>query len=125
VIVLRSRVGPGDVLFLLAGASSRPSLARVELSVSSPGSGRLLLSFCRRVARTAHPVRALVGAAVSHVVRCASCASCGVEVAVLRQKFVVCSRPGRAPFSPLRIPKRARASLFSKLQRANGGCLGA
>ena len=27
--------------------------------------------------------------------------------------------------SPLRIPKRARASLFSKLQRANGGCLGA
>jgi hypothetical protein len=31
----------------------------------------------------------------------------------------------RALCSPLRIPKRARASLFSKLQRANGGCLGA
>ena len=31
----------------------------------------------------------------------------------------------RVPVSPLRISKRARASLFSKLQRANGGCLGA
>ena len=35
------------------------------------------------------------------------------------------ARPRRALCSPLRIPKRARASLFSKLQRANGGCLGA
>jgi hypothetical protein len=35
------------------------------------------------------------------------------------------ARPRRALCCPLRIPKRARASLFSKLQRANGGCLGA
>ena len=33
-------------------------------------------------------------------------------------------RPRHALCSPLRIPKRARASLFSKLQRANGECLG-
>jgi hypothetical protein len=46
--------GPGDVP---TGAGSRPCLARVELRVSSPGSGRL-----RTVhGRTAHPVRALVG----------------------------------------------------------------
>ena len=31
----------------------------------------------------------------------------------------------RVPARPLRIPERARASLFSKLERANGGCLGA
>ena len=35
------------------------------------------------------------------------------------------ARPRRALCCPLRIPKRARASLFSKLQRANGECLGA
>jgi hypothetical protein len=32
---------------------------------------------------------------------------------------------GRVPERPLRILERARASLFSKLERANGGCLGA
>ena len=44
---------------------------------------------------------------------------------LIRRRVVTESRPRRALCSPLRIPKRARASLFSKLQRANGGCLGA
>ena len=83
---------------------------------SSPsGAPRARASFllsCPRVrvpAVTTHPVRAPVG----WLSRCA---------AVLVQRG---SRPRRALCSPLRIPKRARASLFSKLQRANGECLGA
>ena len=98
--VLRERPFVGSVPVTPTACHSA-CVFRVELSSSSgfqsPG--------CRR---TAHPVRAPVG----RLFRCS---------------FVVQrdARPRRAPFSPLRIPKRARASLFSKLQRANGGCLGA
>ena len=91
------RVGPGDV----RRRAIRPALFELSslelLGIESPGCGR-----------TAHPVRAPVG----RLFRCS----------FVVQRDV---RPRRAPFSPLRIPKRARASLFSKLQRANGGCLGA
>jgi hypothetical protein len=87
--------------------------ARAESSPSgAPRARASFLLSCPRLrvpAVTTHPVRAPVG----WLSRCA---------AVLVQRG---SRPRRALCSPLRIPKRARASLFSKLQRANGECLGA
>ena len=54
----------------------------------------------------------------------AVCSDCS-SFWLIRRRVVTEIRPRRALCSPLRIPKRARASLFSKLQRANGECLGA
>jgi hypothetical protein len=105
------RVDPGDVPLVLVRARGRVS-ARVESSPSgAPRAWASFLLSCRIfVCRGDHAPRACHGRVLS---RCA---------AVLVQRG---SRPRRALCSPLRIPKRARASLFSKLQRANGECLGA
>ena len=65
--------------------------------------------------RTAHPVRAPVGRTVPAASR----------FWLICEVWSGSSGRGVALHRPLRIPKRARASLFSKLQRANGGCLGA
>jgi hypothetical protein len=61
-----SLAGPGDVPTGSFGAGSRSCLARVELFVSSPGSGRLSVP-ARGGKGTAHPVRALVGLLFSPV----------------------------------------------------------
>jgi hypothetical protein len=89
---------PGPSLFRFEGAT--------PLGVD-PGDVVGLLHTER--ASTAHPVRALVGS----------------QFPLRRSDAKRESRSRRALCRPLRIPKRARASLFSKLQRANGGCLGA
>jgi hypothetical protein len=91
-------------------AGSRPSLARVELRVSSPGSGRR----CRDAGR----------GSLTPCVPWSGCSSRLVPFGLFGRQ-VEMSDLACALCSPLRIPKRARASLFSKLQRANGGCLGA
>ena len=108
------RVGPGDVppaRCSFVRAWWPRSVARVELRSSRPRCSCSPRSV-RAVAPawTAHPVRAPVGRFVP---------SFTSPVSAWKE-----SRPRRALCSPLRIPKRARASLFSKLQRANGECLG-
>jgi hypothetical protein len=112
---------PGDVLAgLLISVAAQvphcrtfPSRAHVCSSVlSGVGCGACVLASLFVVLAgvwTAHPAQAPAGVCSSHVHDAVRGGGC---------------RPRRALCSPLRIPKRARASLFSKLQRANGECLG-
>src|SRR3984957_7741987 len=103
--------------------SSEPEVGQCPVVESSPsgaprGPGVCCLVSCSGFSRAAgdRSPRVCPGRAV-----CSDCSSFWL----IRRRVVTEIRPRRALCSPLRIPKRARASLFSKLQRANGECLGA
>ena len=111
------RVGPGDVpparccrACVAAQAGRGPSRAQLLETVG------FLLAACRacECAGVDRSPRACPGRAAVLVWFPLAYSGSRAEMSVLE----------RVPISPLRIPKRARASLFSKLQRANGECLG-
>lgn len=102
-----SEPGAGQCLRIESSPSGAPRVVGVCCPTSSSGHAR---------AGEDRSPRACPGRAV--------CSGC-FPFWLIRRRVVTESWPRRALCSPLRIPKRARASLFSKLQRANGECLGA